>query len=71
MIVPDLVVFEHLAYGNAVYVMFRDWKKLSRMNRIDLMRGRAGTDFARVVHSDGWKAEVSRIVADRLTKVAE
>lgn len=70
MIRPDLVVFEHLAYGNAVYVMFRDWKKLSRMNRIDLMRGRAGEDFERVVHSADWKSEVERIVANRLSKDA-
>jgi hypothetical protein len=67
LIRTDLVVFENLAYGNAVYVMFRNWKKLSRMNRIDLMRGRAGKDFERVVHAAGWEAEVSRIVAERVT----
>lgn len=68
MIRPDLVVFENLAYGNAVYVMYRNWKTLSRMNRIDLMRGRAGKDFERVVHAEGWEREVTRIVSDRLTK---
>src|SRR5262249_40708822 len=31
---PNLVVFENLEYGNAIYVMFEDWEKLSQQSRL-------------------------------------
>lgn len=59
----DLVVFENIQYGNAVYVLFDNWEELSKRSRIDLLSGRYGTDFKRVIHSSGWKGEVRAIVA--------
>lgn len=31
----DLVVFENIEYGNAVYILFGDWEELSKRSRID------------------------------------
>lgn len=61
----DLVVFENIEYGNAVYVLFTNWRELSQKSRIDLISGKYGTDFNRVVHSKGWKGQVKDIVATR------
>ena len=57
----DLVAFENLDYGNAAYVMFEDWEKLSKMSRIDLLSGdRKG--FIRVIHRHGWEKELKQII---------
>lgn len=61
----NLVVFENIQYGNAIYVLFNNWEELSKRSRIDLISGRYGTDFERVIHSSGWKGEVRSIVATR------
>lgn len=65
---PDLVVFENTTYGNAVYVMYGDWRALSQRNRLELLSGRFGSDFDRVVHGKGWKKAVKGFVAARLEK---
>jgi hypothetical protein len=63
----DLVVFENVRYGNALYVLYDDWKEISQRSRIDLLKGTSAR-FDRFVHSDGWedrfldhmKAEIGR-----------
>jgi len=59
----NLVVFENIQYGNAVYILFDNWKELSKRSRIDLISHRYGTDFERVIHKTGWKGQVRAIVA--------
>jgi hypothetical protein len=49
----DLVVFENIRYGNALYVLFGGWAEVSRRSRIDLLRCR-DVRFERFVHSEGW-----------------
>ncbi len=34
----NLVVFENLNYGNAIYIMYDDWKELSKRSRVDLLK---------------------------------
>lgn len=51
----DLMVFENLRYGNAIYVMFGSWKELSQRSRIDLLSGKYGSDFERIEHRKNWK----------------
>ena len=58
----DLVVFENIQYGNAIYVLFDNWEELSKRTRIELLSGKYGTDFNRVIHRHGWKGEVRVIV---------
>lgn len=63
MLENDLVVFENIEYGNAIYVMFEDWEDLSRKTRTELLSGRFGRTFERVLHTGGWKGRVRRIVS--------
>ena len=69
MIRDELVVFENIEYGNAVYIMFKDWPELSKLSRIDLLSGKYGKDFARIPHLSGWKKDVRSIVKHRLKMV--
>jgi hypothetical protein len=57
----NLVVFENLEYGNAIYVMFEDWKVLSKKSRIDLLKGEA-KGFERIVHGAGWEGKLKTLV---------
>lgn len=50
----DLVVFENLAYGNALYVLYGDWEEVSKRSRLDLLRGTDAT-YDRFRHVDGWQ----------------
>jgi hypothetical protein len=61
----DLVLFENVEHGNAMYVMFDDWEQLSQKSRLELMSGRYGQGFERVVHSGDWKDRLRRILAVR------
>jgi hypothetical protein len=59
----SLVVFENITYGNAIYVMFNDWKRTSQLSRLELLSGRFGTDFERVIHRADWKKRVLRVLS--------
>ncbi|MGF8545695.1 hypothetical protein AAGN67_14990, partial [Klebsiella pneumoniae] len=59
----DLVVFENIEYGNAIYILYDDWDEISKLSRIDLLSGRAGSNFDRIIHSGNWKEEVRKKVA--------
>lgn len=54
----DLVVFENVRYGNALYVLHENWTEISRRSRIDLLRSR-DVPFERFVHKPGWKEKFS------------
>jgi hypothetical protein len=57
----DLVVFENVRYGNALYVLFADWKDVSQRSRIDLLRAR-DVRFERFVHSPGWQERFEEFI---------
>jgi hypothetical protein len=60
----NLVAFENLEYGNALYVMFDEWEKLSQRSRLELISGdRDG--FVRIVHEKGWKDKLSDVINRR------
>lgn len=59
----DLVAFENVEYGNAMYIMFEDWVELSKKSRIELLRG-GGGGFERVVHGKTWEATVEGVVTE-------
>lgn len=62
----NLIVFENLLYGNAIYVMHEDWEALSQRSRTDLLSGKFGTNFERVVHTAGWENRVRGIIKKHL-----
>ena len=64
----DLVVFENIQYGNAIYIMFESWKELSQRTRTELLSGRFGRNFERVMHGSGWKGQVRAIIKERLAE---
>ncbi|UTW56295.1 hypothetical protein [Kordiimonas sp. SCSIO 12610] len=57
----DLVVFENLRYGNAVYVMFENWQALSQKSRLELMAS-DGVGFNRIPHKSGWEKQLRFVV---------
>jgi len=64
----NLVIFENIQYGNAIYVMYDNWQELSQRSRIDLLSGRIGDQFDRVIHLDGWETQVKLLVEARRHK---
>ena len=65
----ELVVFEHIGYGNAIYVMQGDWKSLSQKSKTELLREQ-NENFFRLIHRQGWEDELRRMVKDLLKKAA-
>lgn len=61
----NLVIFENIEYGNAIYVMYENWETLARRSRIDLLSGRLGDEFDRVIHTEGWETKIRRIIEER------
>lgn len=61
----NLVVFENVEYGNAVYILFDNWEELSKLSRLDLMSGKFQGSFERIIHTSGWKGRVRTVVADK------
>lgn len=61
----DLVVFENLRYGNAVYLLYQDWNEVSQRSRLDLLRDQ-DAHFDRVLHTDGWQGRLTALLHDKL-----
>lgn len=63
----DLVVFENVAYGNAIYIMFQNWEELSKISRVDLLSS-ASQEFIRIRHTKTWKLKLKRVLLEELRK---
>lgn len=50
----DLVVFENLKYGNALYALYQGWEELSQQPRSDLLKLKS-SQFDRIIHNQGWE----------------
>ena len=57
----DLVVLENMHYGNALYVMFEDWRTLSQRSRLDLLADTSAR-YERIIHSSGWRGRLAAIL---------
>lgn len=55
----NIVVFENMDYGNALYILFDNWQEISQMSRIDILK-RHERDFIRITHKDGWEKALKR-----------
>jgi hypothetical protein len=58
----NLVVFDNPKYGNAAYVMYDTWSDLSKKSRTELLSGRLGNNFDRIIHNKGWEKEVRSLI---------
>lgn len=61
----DLVVFENLRYGNAVYLLYQDWDEATQRSRLDLLRDQ-DAHFDRVMHTVGWQDRLTTLLHDKL-----
>ena len=61
----NLVVFENLRYGNALYVLYSDWEELSRRPRTELLK-LPSSHFDRIVHSLGWEQRFAVLMQQEL-----
>lgn len=61
----DFVVFENLKYGNAIYLLYKNWDEASQRSRLDLLRDQ-DAHFDRVVHNDGWQDRLTTLLHDKL-----
>ena len=57
----NLVAFENISYGNALYVMFDDWRTLSKRSRLELLKSQSD-GYVRIIHRQGWKKSLARVV---------
>ncbi len=58
----DLVVFENLEYGNALYILYEDWQEASKRSRYELIRG-TDANYDRLPHTFGWQKAFRQVMA--------
>ena len=63
MMEEDIVVFENLDYGNAIYILSDNWTELSRMSRIDILR-KHENEYIRILHKSGWEKHLGHTLAE-------
>lgn len=56
-----LVILESVRKDNALYVFGRDWQRVSQLSKAEVLSNRF--HLARIVHSDGWKGRLARLMA--------
>ena len=61
----DLVVFENLRYGHAVYLLYEDWEQVPRRSRLDLLRD-IDANFDRIIHNNGWQTRLREMLQLKL-----
>lgn len=52
----DLYVLESLLYGNATYVLNRDWQQVAQLSKAEILNGQLHQD--RIVHHANWFAKI-------------
>ena len=57
----NLVVFENTSYGNAIYILFENWRELSQLSRLEI-QNRPPNQYIRVLHWGDWKTKVKAII---------
>lgn len=65
LIEDNLVVFENIQYGNAIYILYGNWEESSKRSRVELLSGKYGKDFERIIHKTGWKNIVKKVVQEK------
>ncbi|RKP47850.1 hypothetical protein D7Z26_21785 [Cohnella endophytica] len=57
MLKENLVLLENVRYGNAIYILFENWKQLSKLSRTELLNSN-NRNFVRITHRGNWKNKV-------------
>ena len=61
----NIVAFENADYGNALYILFDNWREISQMSRIDILK-RHYRDFIRIIHKKVCESALKRQLNDLL-----
>lgn len=61
----DLVLFENLRHGNALYILHDQWSEVSKRSRHDLLRDH-DAKFDRIIHTAGWEQRLQALLELRL-----
>lgn len=57
----NLVVFENTNYGNALYILFENWRELSQLSRLEI-QNRPKDQYIRIKHIGDWNQKVRDII---------
>src|SRR5262249_3856210 len=57
----NLVVFENWNYGNALYILYENWKEIAKLPRFDLLRD-TRAHFDRIIHAPGWQQRLEETI---------
>lgn len=63
----DLVVFENLRKGNAIYILYEDWEHQSKLPRSQLLQ-LSGEKLDRIVHTGNWKSLFLKLMRRQIRK---
>lgn len=63
----DLVVFENMRHGNALYVLYEDWVTLSKKPRSEILK-LPTSKFDRIIHTEGWTNRFALLMQNELQK---
>lgn len=61
----DLVVFENMEAGNAIYILFGNWAELSQMSRTEILN-QPQDQYVRIEHRRHWRERLANVLRDRL-----
>ncbi len=61
MISENCVVFENLEYGNAIYIMFNEWPRLSKLTKAQI-QAEDNSLYCRIEHRPGWVKELKSLI---------
>ncbi|KAA5535118.1 hypothetical protein F0919_11045 [Taibaiella lutea] len=63
----NLVAFENMTYGNALYILFEDWTTLSQFSRTEVLN-RPSDQYVRIKHQGAWHDKVRHIIQNKLSR---
>lgn len=61
----NLVVFENMRHGNALYVLYDDWATLSQRPRSEILK-LPTSKFDRIIHTEGWQNRFALLMQHEL-----
>lgn len=61
----NLVAFENMRHGNALYVLYDDWATLSQRPRSEILR-LPSSRFDRIIHTEGWTNRFAKLMQHEL-----
>lgn len=61
-----LVILECIRWGNAIYAFGQNWEAFTKLTKAEVIS--AGVHEARIVHTEGWKERLARLLDNRDSK---